>query len=191
MKPLIIIFAFFFILTSCENRNPQKENEQISSIKKGIKVKTHPSSNQKVKIHLTKKDTCFNETSSKGFYTKLKLRTPTAITFLKHYNQKKFSLKETPKQRGHRYRTTDGFGNYITFFKPFFEKENINIISSNQLIQDSILITKTDTININPHFFKNQDGVILFTPGKDPIVWQFDFSDNCHPVDLLNFYFKQ
>jgi len=196
MKLFIFLLTSLFFFSSCEN---QKNKSVVKKVQEIIQNKEIPI----IKEPLNSVDICKKQLITNGFYKQLKLNQPTAITFFKlRENLEKFGDRpETrdsllkPLQKRDRqaiYQTTDGYAIYKTNLLPFFKKENINIISSNQLTKDSTLFSQTDTIILNPSYFLNKDGVILFKPNKEPIVWQYDFKEEYCPVELLlEMYFKK
>ena len=184
MKHLLFIFSVLLLLSSC--------SEQVETFKDDTSIETIPQ---------IKCNECLKKLSSKPFFSKISLQQPTIITFfdlwksLEKFGSNPISIDSLPKplqnpNRGLIYQTTDQFGTYKTYFEPFIKKNNIKVIPNTSLINNSVLILNKDTIQIHPDFFKNMDGVVLFSPNKKPVVWRFSFSSICNSEDILKCYFN-
>lgn len=151
-------------------------------------------------------DSCYSErliikdtiTSSKG---KTKISYPTAIAFF-HLLDKihiydgngcQDSMPDKLKHDGRQtiYRTVGQNLIYATSIRPTLDSLKIKIVAGNY--QDSTLtfLYQSKPYRVDITIFKDNDGVIFFTPGKKPILWTLDIgSKYCTDRDLVNCYFK-
>ncbi len=129
------------------------------------------------------------------------INTPTAILFLdmfheilKHDNEVSYdSLPEKLKNDNRQtiYRIVDQQGFFGAVITPVLDSLKVNIIEGKTT--DSILTftveRKSYTIDITR--FKENDGVVYFTPGKKPVLRNLqDGSKYCSDVDFVKEYFK-
>ncbi|MGL4598744.1 MAG: hypothetical protein ACRCYO_14605, partial [Bacteroidia bacterium] len=89
------------------------------------------------------------------------------------------------------YRLMDQRGYYDAAIKPQLNSLNIKTIQAN--LTDSIItfIHNKQTYSVSINFFKENDGVIFFKPGKKPIVWSSEsLPENCTDAHIITSYFK-
>lgn len=134
---------------------------------------------------------------------KRKIEEPIAIEFFhlcdeirKYDGGKKNSLPERFKHDGRQqiYKTMDEYGFYYDMVIPQLERLKIRSIEGN--FKDSTL---TFSFNNNEYvistsYFKENNGVILYIPGKKPILWDErntnDYAKHCTWEKFILTYFK-
>lgn len=89
-----------------------------------------------------------------------------------------------------RYAITDQYGYYTALVRPILERYSI---STTDTIRWRNILFFTDSITehiVDAGYYRANDGVLLFTPGKAPIFWTRDvFRNNCTDTTFVKCYF--
>ncbi|HYV90221.1 MAG TPA: hypothetical protein VE978_00490 [Chitinophagales bacterium] len=89
------------------------------------------------------------------------------------------------------YKINDQYTWYIELIRPKLDSLSVKTIEPD--FKDSLLTFEYNnqayTININ--YFKDNDGVVFYKPGKKPVLWTLDrLSKYCTDMNFVDCYFK-
>ena len=88
------------------------------------------------------------------------------------------------------YYTIDQYGLYTTLLRPQLSAAGVNIID--EIFPGDVLLFEdkrgSHYVDIRP--FRGSDGVLMWTPGKVPVLWTAKVAtNNCHDSTWINCYF--
>ena len=89
------------------------------------------------------------------------------------------------------YNSYDTYGIYYALVKPVLDSLKVKTVIGN--FQDNTLTFSVNnkSYNVDVSRFKENDGVIFFEPGKQPILWTLDcMKEYCVERDFVVCYFK-
>jgi hypothetical protein len=95
------------------------------------------------------------------------------------------------KDRQAIYKTMDFTGNFQSAYQQV-QSGNIQVVAGESLVKHAVLIVGNDTLQINCEYFKNRDGVIVYVPGKKPLLIDYlDKQGFCDGQKMLKCYLKK
>jgi hypothetical protein len=131
---------------------------------------------------------------------KIKINKPTAITFFnlldligKYDGEGGDSLPEKLKHDNRQsiYRTIDQNGMYKAFIYPHLDSLGVKVISGNYKDRVLTFDYNNQSYTIDLAYFEETDGVVLFTPGKKPVLWTLENGlKHCTDHDFVRCYFQ-
>lgn len=186
MKQLSTLILLLVLLNSCGTESDNSTNNVI------IQETQHCDNCETDKFIIQKTDSThrksslINESIAIEFFNLYK-------TIIKYDVKFQDSLPEKVKYDNRQtiYRSHDTYGIYHAILKPVLDSLKVKIVAGN--FQDSTLTFSINNkfYNVDVSRFKENDGIIFFKPGKQPILWTLDcMNKRCAERDFVKCYFE-